>query len=308
MRNIMHSPEAEPEYVRGPEKSAQETEVFEVNGEKVKVIDVIPEKVKDPIPAILLPGWGTSPELYKRNINELARYQRRVLSIETASGIEDSALKVLPGAEGVPEVEMRRISALISVMEKKKLDLVDIVGHSYGGMYAAFGAMLRPEKFRNIVLVNPAGIVGPDSSLQLLQRASIEALQEAMRGMKEKSLRDSLIHIASHSASTISTSPFHACREVIAIANTEIHNTLAFLKEKGVHISIIHTIDDATFPMERVQKIVDAGHIDGFYSAKGGHNEFILNPEKYTKLVDEALSSMEKSRKKAIRQTRKKAA
>jgi hypothetical protein len=73
-------------------------------------------------------------------------------------------------------------------------------------------------------------------------------------------------------------------------------------KNKNIGISIIHGIDDKTFPMDMVQ--TGAGErglpeaVDGFYSVKGGHNELYLNPDKYVGVVVEALLALEKKQEK----------
>ena len=65
------------------------------------------------------------------------------------------------------------------------------------------------------------------------------------------------------------------------------------LHQKGIGISVIHGVDDPVFPMDKMQEIVKADQIDGFYSVKGDHNEIYVHPEKYIPLVDEALQSLE---------------
>jgi hypothetical protein len=46
--------------------------------------------------------------------------------------------------------------------------------------------------------------------------------------------------------------------------------------------------------MDNIQKTAHKGEFDGFYSVKGGHNDFFLNPEPYTMLVDHALDALER--------------
>ena len=88
--------------------------------------------------------------------------------------------------------------------------------------------------------------------------------------------------------------PLQSFRELVSISAADILDILRGLKEKGVGVSIIHTVDDQGFPMELVQKAVKANMIDGFLSVQGTHNEFQFRPEKYTRAAETLLTAMEK--------------
>ena len=82
------------------------------------------------------------------------------------------------------------------------------------------------------------------------------------------------------------------------MTSVKITELLVKLKNRGIGISIIHEVDDLTFPMDRVQKNAKSEQLDRFYSVKGGHNELYLNPEKYMTLVEYAFTSLENKAKK----------
>lgn len=97
-----------------------------------------------------------------------------------------------------------------------------------------------------------------------------------------------------NAARVIGKSPIHSLKEVLALSSSDITELLKIVKKNGVGISVVSGIDDRVFPMDRMQKAIELDMINGFYSTKGTHNEFVLRPARYSKLVDKALDDLEK--------------
>lgn len=262
-------------------------EILELSGGSVEVIDINPDHQKTEVPVIVIPGWSATPEVLKDNIVTFAEQGRRTISIDSPHGIDAEKLKHLP------EAELRRVAALIETLEKKDIDKVDAVAHSESGIALAISATLYPDKFRNIILVDPGGIIGKDRADKLAGRFSMDILKQIIDGMKNRKRMMPISRAFKEAAKSITSNPSQSFKEVLAISNTQIHNMLRDLKEKGIGISIIHGVDDKAFPMDRVQQIAESDQLDGFYSVKGTHNEFYLNAAKYTKVADEALDALE---------------
>ena len=55
-------------------------------------------------------------------------------------------------------------------------------------------------------------------------------------------------------------------------------------------------------PQERKMMESEYAPINGFYSVKGGHNQLFLEPEKYTSLIEAALTALEEKKKKLTNQ------
>jgi hypothetical protein len=45
-----------------------------------------------------------------------------------------------------------------------------------------------------------------------------------------------------------------------------------------------------------MQKHVDAGMVDGFYSVEGGHQQILLEPSRHARLASNALLALERKR------------
>lgn len=275
------------------EEQFAEKEIVRVRDEELGILDIVPEHLKTETPTFFVPGWGMTPEAYRENILELAGKDRRVLSFESPHGIDAGTLKEMQDAASMPEAELRKVSALVTALIAKNLSEVNVVAHSEGGLYTILAATLFPEKFKRIVLVNPGGMIGEDSPRQLVKRTAEETLAEASATISDKEKREHAATILRIGTESAARNPAQSLREMRAIAGTQIHELLRGLKERGVRISIIHSVDDKIFPMERVQEIAREDQLDGFYSVKGTHNIFALEPREYTELVDQALSALE---------------
>jgi pimeloyl-ACP methyl ester carboxylesterase len=288
------------------ERAFERPDILTINGERVEVHDVAPEHPKTDIPTLFAPGWGITSRMHKYSILALAEAGRRAIVANAPHGVEISArTEASARAEDFPDAERRRIEAMLGTLEQKGIDKVDAIGHSEGGLDLILAATLYPEKFRNIVLVNPAGIIGKDNLLRLgigfLKDSLTQAWREATAAATpEKRKRGGLVKGERHTFErhtffrTLASQPLHTAREVVSMSDADILNMLKTLKEKGVGVSIVHTVNDKGFPMERVQQAVEAGMIDGFVSAFGTHNEIQIRPEKYTRAAEACLTAMEK--------------
>ncbi|MFA4871514.1 MAG: alpha/beta fold hydrolase [Patescibacteria group bacterium] len=274
------------------EEQFKNPEMIELGGKTVEVIDIHPEISKTEVPVVVAPGWAATPEVFKDNILTLAELGRRTISVNSPHGIETSEI------EGLPEAELRKVAALMEALKEKDIDQIDAIGHSEAGIYLTIAATLYPDKFRNLVLVDPGGMIGKDKPEYLAARFSLDILRQTIRSLREHEIIKPAMKASLVAGRAVGGAPAQSLREVVAISNTQIHDLLRGLREKGIGISIIHAVDDKAFPMERVQKIAKKDQLNGFYSVKGTHNEFYLHPEKYTRLAEHALAALESRKTK----------
>ncbi|MFH0890796.1 MAG: alpha/beta fold hydrolase [Candidatus Liptonbacteria bacterium] len=299
----------------------------EIDGERVKVVDISPEKLKTETPLLVAPGWAATPKFLQDNIEGFVRGDgaggRRTLCLDTPHGVD------LRGAQGgssisrtaarrkvgqvsrqetaedylteetISEAELRKVAAAVKVMEEKGISQVDVVAHSEAGINMLLAAALYPEKFRNIVLVNPAGLMKKDNTAALATRFSYDNVRRTLAevasgfpGGKRFAQRTNTAGL--EIIKSVAKNPLRSLKEVVAIANTHTGELIDELKTKGVRVSIIHTTKDRAFPIQRVKEMASAREIDEFYTIEGGHGELMLNAEKVTDLADRALISMEK--------------
>jgi pimeloyl-ACP methyl ester carboxylesterase len=283
----------QPEQKLTIEEQFENPDIIELADKKLEVVDIKPENQKTEVPTMLVPGWTATPETFKDNILDLAELNRRVISINAPHGID-----VSEQVENIPEAELRKVAAIAKVLEEKKLEKIDIVAHSEGGLYGTLAATLYPEKVRNLILVDPASMIGKDNPRRLSTDFSMDFLKQGIRSIKDGEARKAVFRLSKESVKAMAKNPMQAVKQVFAMSNSDIRGMLEKLKKQGVGISVIHAVDDKAFPMERMQEMVNTDQVDGFYSIKGTHNEILLNHKRCSELADQALSDLEKKQRK----------
>ena len=268
-------------------------------GSKVEIVDIDPQEKKTDMPLLVIPGWAATVEVHKENAKIFSELGRRTITISSPHGIETKQ-------EGdIPLAELRKAMAITKVIEEKRLEQVDVVTHSEGALFTTIAALRNPERFRSIVFVSPAGLIGEDSFWELTKRFSSDLLQQ-WKDRKKSPERNTQINTQIKTAliEALKTfrSPKKSLDEIKAIANTQIQENLRELRRQGVKVIIIHPVGDKVLPMERMQKMVTGEMVDGFISAgdakqTGGvaetHNAWYLTPQQYTKAVNSILTSLE---------------
>ncbi|PIR83013.1 hypothetical protein COU19_02500 [Candidatus Kaiserbacteria bacterium CG10_big_fil_rev_8_21_14_0_10_56_12] len=270
-------------------------ETIEIAGEQVPVVDIEPKEKKSDIPTVFVTGFSATPTTLKDAMIRTAEAGRRVIAAKAPHGV--TIEKDDPALEGVdlPSAHLRKLKALLGVIEAKDLTEVNIIADSEGAIIALAAAALEPEKFKNLVLVSPAGLIGEDTFFQILHRTIADITLEQKLGKDMQKVE--YPSPGSEGATSILSNIPASIKEIQAIAHSDITGVLKYLKEKGVLVSIIHAVDDKLFPMERVQEMTKADMITGFYSVKGTHN-MIYNYEPFGRAAEAALSALEDKRKK----------
>ena len=270
--------------------------------EVIPVHEVMPpkEKLKSLVPVVITPGFTEGIKTLEGNLMQLAAYGRRSFTYDAPTGIRDSRVKLEKIQEReFHEYELGKAAALLEVIDGKKFEQVDAVGHSEGCIYLVMAALENPEKFRNLVLVNPGGMVGQDNFYALIRRA-YRHLQQEKKSAVDPEVRASIQKARSERVSNLIQNAKRFLPGPRAVACTQIEALLEELHNQGIHIVIIHSVDDLVFPMDRVQQMTKGSYIDGFYSVKGGHNGYILEPDTYAYLTDQVLTALEAKAAKAI--------
>ncbi|MCK9351434.1 MAG: alpha/beta fold hydrolase [Candidatus Paceibacterota bacterium] len=283
-----------PKKYASPEDQFSRPKRIRVGTEDVDVYDVSPENTKTDIPTVFAPGFSGTPMFHQQNIIELAKAGRRIISVDSPHGLKNHMVPEEKNGE-YSNVELAKLSAVIEALKELQIDKTDVVGHSEGGLYMALAAYLYPERFRNMVLVCPAGMIGKDNLFELVKRntekLSAQRQSESARTDEDRlaePLRDSRIPL-----NVLLSNIPRSLSSAKAISESDIIDMLKELKQKGINVSVVHGVDDKVFPMERVQRETDADTVTGFYSVQGGHNDIYLTPKQYTAAIDAALDALE---------------
>lgn len=264
-----------------------------------KTIDIVPEHLKSPVPVVMAPGWSITEVSMEIPAEALSKRGYRVLTLDHHRQIPAEITGTEFEGQQIPSVEIQKALSILEVLKGKGLDQVDGIGYSEGGINLCLAALLSPEKFRNIVLVDPAGMIGKDSFLSLVLRFSLEESGDLLFKKMPPGDRGHLLKTLYEQAKYVLKNPSLAVREIVAISKSDITKLIQELKGRGIGISIIQGADDKTFLMSRVQEETEKKMVDGFYSIKGDHFNIISNSDEVMLVADQALSSLADKKERA---------
>ncbi|MFA6301489.1 MAG: alpha/beta hydrolase [Candidatus Paceibacterota bacterium] len=284
------------------EQAFKGKEIFEFGTErnqteKVQVID-IPADEKNPKSTVFIaPGFGEVVETLEPNIKYFAEEGRRTLTYNSLTGVSPEYAEKSNQSE-VPDFSERKLAIIEKIIREKNLEGITGVGHSEGAANLIFTALRNPAAFKNLILIDPIGLMGDDSVAGLFARFAEHTFRSAQisradmeRNELDKKSKEERIKV-------VTENPLQAIRALVALSKIRIEDILRVMKKREVRISIIHGTDDVLFPMERMQQMVDSKMIDGFYSIRGGHNDYFLEPEKYSFVASSAIEALENKAQK----------
>ncbi len=256
---------------------------------QVEYVDITPAETVDQTPILLVEGWGETIETHSKSLKTIFDSKRRAFAVNFP---RRGGVKL---AGSAPEVELKKASALEAAMSRTGAEKVDVIAHSEGALSTIIAAERNPEKFRNIVFVDPAGLIGKDSTVKLAIRFVNMLSKDAVRLVKGSGPRKEMIKATNEAIKYFASNPARGLREASAISAADIYETLENLRALGIGVSVVHGVDDTVFPMKKVlQAAGEKGGMDtvGFYSVKGDHREISVHPEKYTALAVNALENL----------------
>jgi pimeloyl-ACP methyl ester carboxylesterase len=276
-----------------------------------EVGDVTPEQLKDEVPVYLGEGWGLGLETYKPTMKQVYEDGRRVLSIahprygsalDSSMNAKDLTTNPVKPEKRYPEAELRKAFNILEVLEEKNIKQVDAIPHSESALNVMYAAMMYPEKFRSIVLFNPAGMMEEENWARLIKGF-------AGQGTRPESLKDVPVTeterevglAAMRDLKKYLINPVRGYHEVAAIKNEHytLSDLLPYLRDTfGINIAVISTEDDPVFPHADVLKAAEKNGIKTFTSPiPGGHGRIGDAPEEIIPIIEKILDDFAKQEK-----------
>lgn len=300
---------------QSPQEQFEAPETMEVDGEGLEVYDISPEELKTNTPLFVAPGWAATPNFLRENIVGLAEQGRRVLSIDSPHGVEVADKKknygriIFPygfdpnerataiSREEMDEVQLKKIEAFMRVLEEKGIDQVDVVAHSEAGINMILAAGVHPEKIRNIILVDPGGLTGQESPVNLATKFAWDSAKSIISEMKHRRIGvefyKRMMRAGQEIAKSVAKDPISSFKEILAIARTQTPEVIKELRNLGKQIRVVHATDDQTFSADKLVENLGPDTVDEIELVKGSHGELAMNPEVMNRLLDEKLDAME---------------
>jgi pimeloyl-ACP methyl ester carboxylesterase len=236
------------------------------------VVEVIPRAPGDPVPLALAPGWGQTARAYAIPLRTFAERGRHVFSLfRPARG------RPITGGTDLPREEVRKAQGLIGAMSWLRQERVDLVAHSEGALAAVIAASLYPHRFRNLILVDPAGLIAEDRWYRLAGRFGQMVLQCAIEALSNADERRALVWAMVNPTVYSLTHPFRAVEQISALARWHSLDLLRGLRDTDVGVVVITGVDNRVFPIDQAGPFVRDGVVlvDAFQSVRGGHAKLL---------------------------------
>lgn len=271
-------------------------EVHRINsfGGTAEYVDMCPEVQVSDTPVLVAGGWTVGRKASKQAAKEIYDQGKRVLLVDHArsgSAPEDASYS--------KEV-LHKANTLMAVLDEAGVDKTDVIAHSEGALSAVVAGLMHPERFRNLVLVAPAGMIGEDSLLRLASGFGPKMARSISRDMVENPKVASTIVTAA--TPYILKNPLKSGREINSIAKTSISTVLRELNQAGIRVGLIQSNSDPIFPAKRIQEQVSQEehslNVDAYASVaweKAGHDDLLIHPERTVRGALQMIEQFEKS-------------
>lgn len=127
------------------------TATYDINTSwgSVRVYEWKNEEDNNAPPVVLLPGHSSGAPMWQTNITEFSQHH----TVYAIDALGDAGKSV----QSVPLMDMNDVTGWISeTLDRLGIERAHIVGHSFGGGYAANFAQAHPEQTQTLTLLEPA--------------------------------------------------------------------------------------------------------------------------------------------------------
>lgn len=273
-------------------KQSSKTGTVESFGGKAKFVDVSPEHLVSDVPVLVAGGWSVGTSASKEVGREINKHGRRAIMVDHAR------FGQVPESDIHPQEVLHGANTLLEVLEAADVDRADVIAHSKGALDAVAAATMNPERFRSLILVAPAGMIGEDTFFRLGKGFARKMGRSITRDLVENP--KVALTIVPSSTPYIAKNPPKSAREISAIVSTTVDQALYDLKESGIQIAVIQSNADPVFPPERIKKHVDLdekrGNVDAYASVawkKAGHDDLLIHPERTARAALQMIEQFE---------------
>lgn len=248
-------------------------------GGSATYVDIWPEEQVSDVPVVLAGGWSIGLRALRGVSEELYAHGRRNIVIDHCRDGE------VPEHDIYPRDVLHKANTLLRAMDDAQIEKVDVITQSAGALDAVVAASLQPERFRSLVLVAPAGMIGEDKVSSLAARFVPKMVRNYTRDLIENPKAEAAILLGG--SAYIRKNIRKAWSEVNTIVNTRIDTVLTDLRAAGIKVAVLQSHDDKVFPPDRINRHVNLheteGNIDTHASVawkKAGHEDLIIHPER----------------------------
>lgn len=262
------------------------------NGKKeyhdIKFNEINPENSSDEPTILYVGGYNAESVAYTEPIYHAVKSGRKVVFINPMKGFRDDAVHHFLHKNEIscPNPIEERGAEIISFMKNydnsdKKFD---VIGHSLGGAVGVFSGVMFPDKVRNLILDNPAGLDGRKNIFQMLKeyneegKSELEVITKRLKDNPNEDLKFQLKEWHNKSLGQKLRSKeegyLQGLRTTYGISKLDISPLLKFINEnkseEGPKIKLVTGQNDRMFTPEQLENTLGTSidevsqYIDGW--------------------------------------------
>ena len=267
---------------------------IETAGGTTRVYEFVPVDPISEVPVFLAPGFGGTKDIYEESILEFVRENRR--RVITVDHPRFGGQRIENNRSQSTSTELSRralnITEVLEELERRGVPRVDAITHSEGTINLIEAASENPERFRNIILFAPAGLIDKTAqesfikSITNLARNFVSDLFKSHTSESEEERRRGKTALQKGTIYVLQNI-FRSIEEIVGIATTDLRENFekirnaSNLKKLNTKIIVAAPIDDVVFPFENMketlQSLYKAKLLDGIITVTKGHSALYQN-------------------------------
>lgn len=144
------------------------------SGEKLKYVKVCPEGNEEGEWVVTVGGFGTTKEVFRDELLDLALAGRNVLFAVPDKGAYPKEQELFEKVGGIPDSIQDKAQAIAELLDHEKIRRVRLSGHSQGGAVETAVTLLNPGRVKKLYIENPPGLIGEDTLPELVSRGKAD--------------------------------------------------------------------------------------------------------------------------------------
>lgn len=267
-------------------------------GDQVKVYGVSAETlrktrtVEDETPVLIAAGFSVNSRASEKTCVGVAEEGRPVMTFDVPPNSRDfDPADTYP--EGITDMTKMYATGIVRALDIGQEEIfhkeqkIDGIGYSMGAISILAAAVQHPDRFRNIVLIDPAGLSNLDdpSWKRFMQLGARSAQHKAQVGAQVEGsvygdIRYKLFHAQFSSEMAkeqLEGGLPYLVSTAATIAQTDLLKLIQEAQQKGIGISVLVGEEDPLFPHEEVAKYASKAGITP-NPVKGGHANVGFSP------------------------------
>jgi len=256
---------------------------FPVGEALFEYVRITPNAPSEGTPILFAPGFAETLDTLEEISIAIAMEGRSVVALQS--------LRKMPDFVGMSPLSPAA-SAVMATIESIDAPVVDAIAESAGAAAVLIAASQFPERFRRVILLNPAGFQGGENLDKVLERFNAHILRTTKDAIENPSERSLLQRYLWEGPKWIAKNPKGALEDAVAISHMDLRPLLEEAQEAGVRIAILQGAEDLLMPAEVSKRSLEGSDDATIVTVPGGHAMHHAKPAEFAHILVNLLKTL----------------